>query len=116
MEELIQKIASSLDVSVVTAALVLGFIAGFIFRSLFSRRNKSLPPMHAARSTSHSNFTDGTAAQFGSTGMSQPSGSKGLSQQQTDAIRLLLAKGDKIQAIKMFREITNTGLAEAKSA
>jgi large subunit ribosomal protein L7/L12 len=44
----------------------------------------------------------------------QPAPVRGLTQDELAAVRALLADGQKIQAIKLVREITDLGLKEAK--
>ena len=54
------------------------------------------------------------AAPLGSVARPQPAPVRGLTQDELAAVRALVADGQKIQAIKLVREITDLGLKEAK--
>ena len=115
MEDLVKQLADALGMSLVSTSLLLGAVGGFLLRSLFSRRSQSpdplRPPYHPSRAATPSSMMASSIAAG-----TDRSGSLGLTAQQGEEIRNFLRQGKKIEAIKRYREITNLGLAEAKSA
>lgn len=122
LEPFFSRLAELGGLSPTTAALAVGLILGFTLRSLFSRRATTTsfdPPLHAsiesASATPSSLFRQ---RQEAASDFARHESLRQLvvDEKQLLEIRQLLKSGNKIAAIKLFREATNVGLAEAKSA
>ena len=111
MEELIQQIASSLGLTATSSALLVGAIGGFLLRSAFKSRSDGEPfnPPSVELQRSMVPPISGGMHQAQANALE-------LTSQQIAEVKELLRQGNKIEAIKHFRQITGTGLAEAKSA
>lgn len=119
MDELLKSLAATLGISLTNATLLVGVVVGFIIRSVIGSKsnNPTTGTKSQSRPSSNSSaFSSNASIQFSTIGGGSAQQSQlALNDSQIQEIREFLRKGDKIGAIKRFREISNLGLAEAKS-
>jgi hypothetical protein len=121
MHSFAQTIASMFGETVETGYLIIGLALGFVLGFVLGRRR----PIHITSSPHHSDIKSSTSTNKAPRTLDQSLSSSehsfkssnhfNLPAQVMTEVRILVMAGNKIQAIKVVREATGLGLAEAKS-
>jgi len=118
MDDIATFLAAKLGIETKWAWFICGAMAMFIFRLLFHRRrtlsNSSSDPNRFTQSGNSNQKKFVTQTSSSTTHVNIDSQKFDLDQQTLSKVRVLIKANDKIQAIKLIREKTGLGLAEAK--
>ncbi len=118
LEASLQPLAASLNITPVTLALCIGVLGGFVIAKIFrSGSGKPQTPLTSFQGTARSTFSSQRPATLTGGSVSLTAGGTSVEMDLAFCreLKQILKEGNKIQAIKVFREKTNTDLAAAKT-